>query len=268
MLILLKSIGHIVIIALLTLFTQIGGVIYIIMLLIALFWKRNFIFKKTILFISLYLISTFLIIPPIARFWGREPITHNEYIKPVTYATILLNRNYVTPEMNIVLEKAAITLEKTNSLVKILYMDANHPFINGYPLLPHLSHNDGEKLDVQLIYETSEGQIQAVKRSRTGYGVYASPKENEFNQTKVCKDKGHPQYDYSRFLSFGAINKHLQFSEKGTRALINAFLQQKSVKKIFIEPHLVTRMKLNNSKIRFQGCHSVRHDDHIHLEIR
>jgi len=38
--------------------------------------------------------------------------------------------------------------------------------------------------------------------------------------------------------------------------------------KIFIEPHLVKRLKLASNKIRFQGCRAVRHDDHLHVQLR
>ncbi|MFT5619364.1 MAG: hypothetical protein ACI85I_002607, partial [Arenicella sp.] len=38
--------------------------------------------------------------------------------------------------------------------------------------------------------------------------------------------------------------------------------------KVFIEPHLKTRLGLENySKIRFHGCQAVRHDDHIHVQL-
>ena len=49
--------------------------------------------------------------------------------------------------------------------------------------------------------------------------------------------------------------------------MIEFLLREKSTQKIFIEQHLKTRMKLNNSKIRFHGCRAVRHDDHVHLQI-
>jgi len=49
--------------------------------------------------------------------------------------------------------------------------------------------------------------------------------------------------------------------------MINTVLSQPGVKKIFLEPHLKQRMGLTHPKIRFHGCHSVRHDDHIHIEI-
>lgn len=45
-------------------------------------------------------------------------------------------------------------------------------------------------------------------------------------------------------------------------------IKNPAVRKIFLEPHLKTRLKLSKySKIRFHGCHSVRHDDHIHLQL-
>jgi len=38
--------------------------------------------------------------------------------------------------------------------------------------------------------------------------------------------------------------------------------------KIFIEPHLKSRLGFaNDSKVRFHGCAAVRHDDHIHIEL-
>ncbi len=34
------------------------------------------------------------------------------------------------------------------------------------------------------------------------------------------------------------------------------------------KPHLKTRLKLSSAKIRFHGCQAVRHDDHIHVQLR
>ena len=49
---------------------------------------------------------------------------------------------------------------------------------------------------------------------------------------------------------------------------MNSILKQNEISKIFIEPHLKKRMNLKNPKIRFHGCRAVRHDDHIHLQIK
>jgi hypothetical protein len=40
------------------------------------------------------------------------------------------------------------------------------------------------------------------------------------------------------------------------------------VSKIFIEPHLLKRMGISNPKFRYHGCHTVSHDDHLHVEVR
>jgi len=98
-------------------------------------------------FLSIYLLSTLLIVPLIAPKFGRERI---KSVTPASYFTILANRNYVTPEMNVLLKDLQDKLGHVN------YLDANFPFIDKFPLLPHLSHNDGKKLDLSLAYETSD----------------------------------------------------------------------------------------------------------------
>ena len=51
-------------------------------------------------------------------------------------------------------------------------------------------------------------------------------------------------------------------------AAILAWLQaDPRVLKIFIEPYLAQCLNVTGGKIRFQGCHAARHDDHIHIEI-
>jgi hypothetical protein len=152
--------------------------------------------------------------------------------------------------------------------VEINYLDANFPFVNKFPLLPHLSHNDGKKIDVSLIYQNEDGRVSNSQKSNSGYGVFEAPKSNEINKTNECKSNGYFQYDYLKYLTFGKINKDLTFSNKGTKALVNAFLKNKSLGKMFIEPHLKKRLNLTDSRIRFQGCRAVRHDDHIHVQLR
>ena len=59
--------------------------------------------------------------------------------------------------------------------VRINYFDANHPFYKGYPLIPHLSHNDGKKLDLGFVYnEIDNNQISPNTPSVIGYGISSS----------------------------------------------------------------------------------------------
>lgn len=229
-------------------------------------WNKSLKFKTLIIFISLYLFSTFLIVPFISPIFGREKVEHSDKIKPTNYITVLLNRNYVKPKLNELLSKTEKKLNGTG--IEIHYLDANFPFINKFPLLPHLSHNDGEKMDISLIYETKDGIITNKQKSISGYGVFENPKPNEYNQIEKCLQNGYFQYDYPKYLTFGKINNELVFSEKGTKKLIEKIVENKDLGKLFIEPHLKNRMKLKNDKIIYHGCGAVRHDDHIHIQLK
>jgi len=262
----LKIISRSFLFLILTILTQVGGVVYLISLLISAKWKFNFRGKQVILFSLLYAAVTFLIVPIIAPLFGRERVLNNNIISPSTYMTVLMNRNYIKPELNDLL--VATALELANTEVKISYLDANFPFIDGFPLLPHLSHNDGKKIDLSLIYETKEGWLTQENKSISGYGVFVEPTQNEHNQNLVCKSAGYFQYDFPKLLTFGSINSDLQFSKIGTKNLMLTILSQPNLGKVFIEPHLKSRMKLSNNKIRFHGCGAVRHDDHIHIQLK
>ena len=250
---------------LLTIITQIGGIAYLLSIPLRSKLPLQTKWIKPISFAAVYLVLTFLLTPLLAPLFGRVKIQHSSNIAPTNYMTVLLNRNYVKPDLNTVLQKAAANLEPQG--IKVKYLDACFPFVDGFPLPPHLSHNDGKKVDISLIYEDADGTISNKKKSISGYGHFEEPTAREGNQTQVCKERGYWQYDFPKYLSFGSIRSDLQFSNKGTKQLTQAFLSQSEVSKIFIEPHLKSRMGLANQKVRFHGCRAVRHDDHIHVQI-
>jgi len=261
-----KIIKHITIIGLLTILTQIGGIVYLLTLVLNKLLKPNFKFKLLVIFLSLYVASTLVLVPIIAPIFGRERVQHTEKISPTNYMTVLLNRNYVRPQLNNLLQKTTADLKNTN--IQINYLDANFPFINNFPLLPHLSHNDGKKIDLSLIYENTNGQITTHQKSVSGYGIFEKPKPSEYNQIDNCLSMGYFQYDYPKYITFGSINDELNFSAKGTKKLVKSILKNNQLGKLFIEPHLKQRLGLSNSKIRFHGCRAVRHDDHIHIQLK
>lgn len=169
--------------------------------------------------------------------------------------------------MNAVLMNVALQLNKEFPNLKLTYLDANFPFYDGFPLLPHLSHNDGKKVDISFIYMDESNHLTNLKPSNSGYGIFEEPLQNEIHQTTICKEKGYWQYDFTKFLTFGSRD-NIKLSPKTTKKLIELLVKNKEVSKIFIEPHLKSRLKINNSKLRFHGCKAVRHDDHIHFQIR
>ena len=264
----MKKLLHLILIIFLTVLSQIGGVLYLVSILVINRDAKQRRLKRIVLFLLIYLGATFLIVPVLAPVFGREKIKETKLVTAHSFFTKLLNRNYVRPELNRTLEKISTGFNKKHPGIKVVYLDANFPFINNFPLLPHLSHNDGKKLDLSLVYQDSKGVLSNKKRSMSGYGVYENPQEGAGNQTTSCKNKGYWQYDFPKYLTFGSINKEVHFSVKGTRGLILEILEQPEIGKIFIEPHLKIRLKLKNNRIRFHGCQAVRHDDHIHLQLK
>ncbi|WP_418602568.1 hypothetical protein [Hwangdonia sp.] len=256
----IKLFGHLITILVLTVLTQVGGLIWVLTLLISFKFRK----KKRFVFPFLYLAFNILIIPPIAKNFGREQLPiFNDYLKPKNWVYPLFFRNYVTSDLKKVLKDSAKNLKSSN--ISITYLDANFPFYNGFPLLPHLSHNDGKKIDISFMYTDKYGKSTNKKPSVSGYGAFVSSK----NKTaEYCLNKGYWQYDYTKYVTFGIIND-LKFDKSKTSLLIEELSNSRLTQKIFIEPYLKASLNLKNeTKIRFHGCGAVRHDDHIHLQIK
>jgi len=265
---LLKFGLHLVLFVFLTILTQVGGIIYLIALFATLKAKKLRIFKRAVIFILLYCICCLFLIPRIALYFGREKIETTDHLQAYSIFYILANRDYVKPELKLALQEIGLGLSKNYPDLTVVYLDANFPFFDGFPLLPHLSHNDGKKIDLAFIYADENGKVSNEKPSRSGYGIYETPADGERDQTKICKEQGYWQYDFTKYVSFGKRNSQLTLSDEATRKLISLILNQKQTSKLFLEPHLVDRMNLSHPKIRFHGCRAVRHDDHIHFQVR
>jgi len=264
----LKILLKIFLFILLTVITQIGGLVYLLSEIIIKKYKSYYRLKKAGLFLSIYLFFSFLVIPYLAPIFGREKIKDTSHVEAHTFFTKLCNRNYVTPTMQHALNEIGKKLTKKHSGIKLIYLDANFPFFNGFPLLPHLSHNDGKKIDISFVYTDNKAKPTNKKPSLSGYGIFAVPHRGEHDQISICKGKGYWQYDFTKYVTFGTINSRLKFSENATKDLILSMINEPKIGKIFIEPHLKNRLLLNHRKIRFHGCQAVRHDDHIHMQLK
>ena len=257
----IKLFGHVLFIIFLTALTQVGGLIWMLAIIISIKTKKG----KRIVFPLLYLLFNLIIIPPIASQFGREKLpTFNEDLKPRNWFYPLTFRNYVNSDLKFELENSTKILSQSG--ITITYLDANFPFLNGFPLLPHLSHNDGKKIDISLMYLDKNGHPTNKKPSTSGYGVYADSDKN--TTCNSCIDKGYWQYDLTKYLTFGTTY-NLELDKKKTAILVKELLSISKAQKLFIEPHLRQSLGLSNeSKVRFHGCQAVRHDDHIHFQIK
>jgi len=252
--------------------SQTGGIILLITLIVKKHAHAHLKYKwfsGLTIFTVLYLLSTFIFVPFIAEKFGRVslPVFPNSSLAPASFTSYLLNRNYVRKELK---RELLIISENFHSEFpdsKILYLDANFPFFNQFPLLPHLSHDDGEKVDLALFYLKNNESYQNKVPTLTGYGYYINPERGEFNQNEFCKTKGNNFYDFAGKLVF--VNKNnYRLAAKRTKFLLQLLIADRKIKKIFLEPHLKNRLGFTTvDKIRFQGCHSVRHDDHIHIQL-
>ena len=271
-----KTISILFLTILLTIITQVGGLIYLLSRFTYPFINRktqHALFRftlKVFSFLSLYTILTFTLVPVLAKSFGRVPlpITSTHHLRPLNIITCLLNRNYVRPELRDVAFDVSGQMASKYPNTVVNYLDANFPFINGFPLIPHLSHNDGKKLDLSFCY------IDAVTHKETnacpsfiGYGICEAPKPNEENMPEVCAGQGYWRYSFLTKVVFQENKNIFLFDSIRTKKLVMLFASQKNIGKVFIEPHLKTRLNLNSDKIKFHGCRAVRHDDHIHVQI-
>ena len=271
----MKILGRFIWFLVLTVITQVGGLIYLLNLGIHRFaWKpknRKWL-KRQFSFIVLYVSICLMVVPPVARLNDRQPLPWFKVttLQPQNWFTIVCNRHYVHTALYPLITQVAddfnATSEYNEASLTINYLDANFPFIDGFPLIPHLSHNDGKKLDLAFRYQSISTPL-AVNQTKSllGYGVYVEPASGELNQTTACK-KNRWQYDITKYIGF-PINDGLIYDEDQTKRLMT-LLVAANTEKIFIEPHLKTRMGIQSDKVRFHGCHAVRHDDHIHIQVQ
>jgi hypothetical protein len=262
---------------LLTLLTQIGGVILLFSNSI---WHvfnkyiQKSVFKwlvRCVVFFTSYLLSTFFIVPKIASYFGRValPITKTKALQPLNLFTCLANRHYVKPELRDIIQEVALQMNKKFPATTTNYLDANFPFFDGFSLLPHRSHNDGKKIDLAFFYTmANSGLITNEAPSIIGYGISEAARADEENMPDYCADKGYWQYSLLTKVVSQQNKSLYRFDSIRTAFFLNTLANKKMVDKIFLEPHLVKRMELKNAKFRFHGCAAIRHDDHIHIQIR
>ena len=235
---------------LLTVLTQIGG----LALLVSLLFK-----KRLIAFICIYSAMAVLAtwVAPLSgrtalKCWGGGALQVQSWFYCAT------NRNYVSTELEKVLTDAADVVDRAYPGTKTLVLDANFPFITGFPLLPHLSHDDGDKADLAFYYKDSDGYRGGETRSPVGYFAF------EDGTTECPSDWPSLRWN---FRSLQWLWPEYLIESNRTRVLISTLVADRRVGKVLLKPHLKSSLGLKAGKIRFQGCRAARHDDHIHVQL-
>lgn len=260
--------------AILTLLTQVGGVV---LWLSTPFlasaaqrlrkWGKAAAALETVtIFLLIYGLASLLVVPPLAALGGRVPLPcFSVSGAPLQARSVLycaFNRHYVRRDLGVLAENMAVTIGRAYPGARFRYLDAGFPFVDGFPLLPHLSHRYGTAIDLALFYRDGDGR-PASSPSPLGYWVYVGPRPGEVRPcggrlSRLRWDMGWIQH----------LGNDVTLDGPLTRDVLRWLSQQPNMDRIFIEPHLRERMRLDGATIRFQGCGAARHDDHIHIQIK
>jgi len=302
----LKFIVILFLFILLTVLSQVGGIVLLLWLVVFSFFKQKlvtpWIKRGTNIggFIIFYLLFNILVIPPLALIQGRVslPFSKSGNLVPVTYWTAIFNRNYITIEGRDKLVEISNEFVKKHPSLKVKYMDCNYPFrfynshtTSGIPfiegLFPHFTHT-GDKADVALIYNDENGNASNLTPTAIGYGSSVEPLKGEpgyFDPKCGCITKtpdqkkgkdgvpcicdNSPTLKIFRMYSF--MYRNIPINKKITlnNEDSRALIKEfiKVDKKIILEAHLRERLNILRFSYGNHSCKSVRHDDHFHVNF-
>jgi len=260
-------------VAILTMLTQIGGLALLLAIGIARIVNVRKVRRHTFtaaLLIAIYAVASITLVPPLAALGGRVPLacmTGDAPLRPASLVYCALNRHYVRPRLAGLADQMSRALERRYPGTEVRYLDAGFPFVDGFPLFPHLSHDDGRKLDLALFYREPDNSGPSDRlRSPVGYFAFEPPLPGD---PEPCSGREGPmRWDLS---VVQPLWFDLPLDERRTRDMVEWLASEGralGTGRIFLEPHLVRRLGLQSDIVRFQGCDAARHDDHVHVEVR
>lgn len=242
----MKAALHGALIIILTLVTQVGGLAWAIVLLTR---------RRLLVFVACYGALSFIAY----ALSDREPLPcFGAPLKVQSLGYCIANRHYVSPELKQVLIDTAEAVAKRHPGTLTLALDGNFPLFDGFPMLPHLSHDDGDKADLAFQYKDATGYRRGLTRSPMGYFA--------FEQGPTDCDPKWPTLRWDLTM-LQPLWRDLSLEPLRTKTTMDVLLADARVGKVFLEPHLQQTLGLSHPKLRFQGCRAARHDDHIHLQL-
>ena len=254
-------IGHGLIIIVLTVLSQLGGIAWVFALLLRMVFGR-----LLLMFLGTYLSLT-LAAHYAAPLAGRVALpcldagpSQIAVLNPLYCA---LNRNYVTPDMKAHADALADHMHDAYPGTRTRALDASFPFIDGFALLPHLSHNDGNQLDLAFYYADENGYRLGQAKSVIGYWGFEQPLPSD---PQPCSDDTGVSLRWDMDWLQPYMRGWSLDADRTAEAL--RWLADNPIGtnyKVFIEPYLAERLGVAGDAIRFQGCSAARHDDHIHV---
>jgi hypothetical protein len=264
--------------ALLTVVTQIGGIALLLSWLVGRTHgagglpriARTGLFL--VVFVATYVAISWLVVPPLAALGGRVPLPCQARGRSAVWrrAPALLRSQ---PSLRGRARRAPAGADVARhrpglSRDRHLVPRRQLPVPEWLPLLPHLSHNDGRKLDLAFYYAAPDGTyLPGALRSPIGYWAFETPSPGD---PLPCSDQTGLSLRWDLPL-LQRLYPNRPIEPERTRAAL-AWLASEGarhgVERLFVEPHLARRLGVASPLIGFQGCRAARHDDHIHFQIR
>ena len=268
----IKALGLASVAVLLTLLTQVGGVLLIGSWLAAraLPWRRGRVRTTVVVFVCAYAVASAFVVPSVAPLLGRVALPCGVFsdpgVRPRSLLYCVLNRHYVTANLYAALAALGDDMAARHPGAEVVYLDASFPFIDGFPLLPHLSHDGGRQVDLAFYYAADDGTASAmITPSPIGYWGFEQPRPGDY---RPCQSVSGPlRWDLDwlqpvlpeRSLHVPANQTLMQWLARDPHGF--------GITRVFLEPHLQTRFGVTGGRIGFQGCHAARHDDHVHVTV-
>jgi len=261
---LLRILLHLLLIAVLTVLTQIGGLVWLILWLLVRGAGRR-VLAFAVLYPASVAATTF-----IAPSFGREalPCFEQDGLAPRSLIFCAFNRHYVTPELRLLAETLARDVDAEFPGAVTRYLDASFPFPVGLPLLPHLSHVDGRQLDLTFFYDFSR-TVPGITPSPIGYRGALEPHAED---PAACRDPHRTPISFGLdWLAPFERTDHLTLDTERTSFMLRWLAeeaQKGGIETMLLDPDLRRRFALPPEVVRFPGCRAVPDPDHVHIEVR
>ena len=252
----------------LTVLTQVGGAIYLLAMYVRKRWPllpARPRLALAALFVGIYA-AAWLPVQALASLTGRVglPCSGSDNLRVASPLYCVAHRHYVRRDMRALARALAHAIDGRYPGTVTQTLDANFAFFDGFPLAPHLSHDDGNKLDIAFYYAREGEYAPAVLRSPIGYWAFEDPSDDE---RQPCRGRFSAlRWEQAWFQIF--TRDDLSLEDGRTRTALIWLQRDGRARRAFLEPHLVDRLRLDPSFVRFQGCNAARHDDHFHIELR
>ncbi|MCZ4280579.1 hypothetical protein O4H49_07305 [Kiloniella laminariae] len=232
-------------------------------------WKSS----SLLCFLLIYSNISFLILPRIAPGFGRVALNCFATTQAPYAANsplyCLLNRHYVAPELKPLIEDLSAQVARQYPGSITTYLDANFPFFDGFPLLPHKSHQDCRKLDLTLFYQEKSSGEKHLRAGGWFLGYWIFAPARIYETSPACTKDGILRW---RMDWLQGLFTDLALDHERTRALLGFLIDdkgsRKQIGKVFLEPYLEKALGFNDARIRPAGCTAARHDDHIHIQLK